>query len=155
MRPANLDIDGLLKAFADTERRDREYILDTVSGTVHFVPVSLLKQAEDGKLKPEALEGQAKERALVALAFLDDIAGRYELVPFVEPGSENEWKTEFLAERGASELTDALKFDWSIYKAQRLQEEVDSWLEQTDMFGEGDADEGEDWDDEPEDDEGD
>lgn len=155
MRPANLDLDGLLKAFADTERREREYILDTVAGTVHFVPVNLLRQAEDGKINPEVLKGQEKERALVALAFLDDISGRYELVPYIEPGAEGEWQAEFLAERGAAELTDAMKFDWNLYKAQRLQAEVESWLEQTDMFGEGDGDEGEDWEDEPEDDEGD
>jgi hypothetical protein len=144
-------MDGLLKAFADTDRRDREYVLDTDSGTVHFVPVKLLRLAEDGKLDPATVAAQDKERAAVAQAFLDDIAGRYELVPYVEPGSEDEWKAEFLTEKKAAALTDALTFEWNVYKAARLQDEVVSWLEQTDMFGDGDDGESEDW--EPDDEE--
>ena len=139
MRPATLDIEGLVKAFADPERREREYILDTQAGTVHFVPVNYLRLAEDGKLDPEKLTGQAKERAQVAQQFLDDLTGRYELVPYVEPGAEDEWLAEFLAERKAGKLTDELNFDWKVFRAKRLREEVESWLDQTDMFGD-DAD---------------
>lgn len=146
MKPTTFDMDGLLKAFLDAERVDREYILDADTGRVHFVPVEYLRQAEDGSLRPGALQGQARERAEVAQHYLDDIGGRYELVPFLDTEAEADWKQEFLAEKGAADLTGGLQLEWHAYKAARIQEEIAAWLEETGI-GEEDDDTGEAWDD--------
>lgn len=139
-------MDGLLKAFLDAERVDREYILDADTGRVHFVPVEYLKQAEEGSLRPGALQGQARERAEVAQHYLDDIGGRYELVPYLDPAAEADWHQEFLAAKGAPELTPSLKLEWHAYKAARIQDEIAAWLEDTGI-GEEDDEAEEAWDD--------
>lgn len=131
MKPTAFDMDGLLKAFTDAERADREYILDTDTGRVHFVPVEYLRQGEEGTLRPGTLQGQARERAEVAQHYLDDIGGRWEIVPFLDPESEADWKQAFLAEKGATELTAGLQLEWNAYKAVRIQDEIAAWLEDT------------------------
>lgn len=140
MQP-KLDMEGLIKAFADHERGEREYLLDTETGTVHFVPTEYLRLAERGKLDMEALKGQAREKAEIAQYFLDDISGRYEIVPFVEPEAEGDWRVEFCAERGAQEVTPDLQMAWQVYKQERLQDEVVTWLEDAGILDENDEDE--------------
>lgn len=146
MKPTAFDMDGLLKAFLDAERVDREYVLDTDTGRVHFVPAEYLRQAEAGTLRPGSLQGQARERAEVAQHYLDDIGGRYELVPFLDPEAEAEWKAEFLAEKGAADLTGGLQLEWHAYKAARIQDEIGDWLEETGIDEDDEADD-EPWDD--------
>lgn len=146
MKPIAFDMEGLVKAFTDADRVEREYILDTDTGRVHFVPVEYLRQAEEGSLRPGNLQGQARERAEVAAQYLDDIGGRFEIVPFLDPEAEGDWKQEFLAEKGASDLTPELQFNWSVYRAERIQDEIGDWLEETGIGQEDEADD-ETWDD--------
>jgi hypothetical protein len=141
-----IDLDGMMKAFMDTSRQDKEYILDTESGTVHFVPLQLLRAAEKGNLDPEKVPPQDKEKAQVAVKYLDDIEGRYELVPYIDAAAEGEWKTEFLEEHNLNEMAPSHAMAWQMYRNERINTEIEAWLEETGILDP----EGESWDDEEE-----
>ena len=136
-----LDMEGLLKAFSDHERKDREYVLDTETGTIHFVPTEFLLLADKGELDPEKYQGQARERAEIVMHYLDDISGRYEMIPYLDPEAENDWRQEFLTERGATSVTPELQVAWNVYRMERLQDEAVLWLEDAGIFDSDDDEE--------------
>lgn len=142
MRPPHLDLNGLAAAFGDAKREKNEYLLDTMTGSVHFIPIAFFKQGEKGTLKPDTLQGQEREKAEIALQYLDDIEGRFELVPYVDPEAEADWKAEYQTEHGKSPDDLAEKMAWHTFRAEKIQEEIVTWIEETGMFE--DIDEGSD-----------
>lgn len=143
---SHFDLDGLAKAFLTHDRRERECFLDTLTGTVHFIPVAFLEAAEKGSLSHKGLSRQDKERAEIAEKYMDDIAGRFELVPFVEPAVVGEWKADFLRTRNLEVLGPADELPWEGYLRDRLREEAEFWLESTGMLD--DDEDAESWDEE-------
>ncbi len=133
----DFDLEGLVRAFSDYRRDKFEYVLDIETGRVHFIPLGVLREAEEGRLQTAGMSPQDAEKAEVARRFIDDLSGRYELVPFVEEESIAEWEREFLAEHGATELTAELKLEWEQYRITLLQDEIQFWLDETGILEEG------------------
>ncbi len=138
-----LDMEGLVRAFSDGARDKYEYVLDLETGTVHFIPLAVLRAVDEGTLNIDELKPQERERAQIAQEYADDLSGRFELVPYIESEAFDEWKQEFLAERGETELTADNSLDWETYRVGRVTEEIDWWIEETELFA-GDED-AEDW----------
>jgi hypothetical protein len=139
---SHFDLEGLVRAFQDDKRDKFEYILDADTGRVHFVPIKLLQQAEKGVLRPDAEKAQDRERAHVALQYVDDLSGRFELVPFLEPALMDEWRKEFQEQAGVlGEVAPEHRLDWETYRLERIYEEIDLWLDETGILDE-------DWDEE-------
>ena len=141
-----IDMEGMVKAFTDASRQEKEYVVDTELGTVHFVPLHLLRAAEKGTLDPEKVPAGEREKAAVAVKYLDDIEGRYELVPYIDADAEREWKTEFLEEHNLLEMDLKHEMAWQMYRLERIHTEIEAWLEETGILDP----EGEKWEDEEE-----
>jgi hypothetical protein len=136
---AKFDLEGLVRAFTDAQREKQEYVLDTETGTVHFVPLRLLKEAQAETLVVEKLAEAEREKGRIALAFIDDLTGRYELVPFVDEELIGEWREEFLVETGLSEIKPENQLAWETFRLERIYSEIELWLDETGILEESES----------------